>query len=120
HLARSGRDHHTVSLPRLDRDAEMLAIPVRQSLRIAGLEEHATDTLHLLHETLLPGMVNPVPVATVATAVRPHFMPCILPRQGRWPKTNSARCLRSVPSSQTATSLAGRVPWSCERSRHRR
>ena len=36
-------------------------------------------------------------------------MLCILPRQGRWPKTKSARCLRSVSASQTATALGGRV-----------
>src|SRR5207248_1376030 len=33
----------------------MLAIPVRQRLLVAGLQEHAADTEDLLHETLLCG-----------------------------------------------------------------
>src|SRR5438128_875835 len=37
----------------------MLAIPVRQRLLVAGLQEHAADTEDFLHETLLFGDGSP-------------------------------------------------------------
>src|SRR5262249_49929901 len=63
HLAWAGRGQRPVGLARIDRDSEVVTIPGRQGLRVAGLQEHAADPHHSLHGNLLwlIGMVRETP-----------------------------------------------------------
>src|SRR5262249_53245582 len=51
-LAGTRRGHHPVGLPRLDGNAEMHTIPVRQSFGISRLEEYTANSQHPFHDHL--------------------------------------------------------------------